>query len=44
MAELNGNKAAGSAGIVIEMLSALDDFGIDKITHQILKSKTVPID
>lgn len=26
------NKATGSDGVVIDMLAALDDFGIDKVT------------
>lgn len=29
---MNRNEAAGPDGIVIEMLEALDDVGIDKIT------------
>lgn len=32
LAKLNRNKAAGPDGIVIEMLEALNDFGIDTIT------------
>lgn len=32
MAKLIRNKATGPDGIVIEMLAALDDFCIDKIT------------
>lgn len=33
LAKLNRNKAAGPEGILTEMLTALDDFGIDKITE-----------
>lgn len=33
MATLNKNKAAGADGIEIEILAALDNFGIHKITH-----------
>lgn len=33
LAKINRNKAAGLYGITIKIISALDDFGIDKITE-----------
>lgn len=43
--KLNRKKAAGPGGIVIEMLEALDDFGIDMITdiiHEIYNKDGIP--
>lgn len=44
---MNSNKAVGQDGIVIEMLSDLDDFGIDIITeiiYEIYKSTKISED
>lgn len=47
MAKLNRNKAVGPDGIVTEMLIALDDFGIEKITeiiNEIYNNGDIPED
>ena len=44
---MKGNKARGLDGIVIEMIKALDDFGIDKLTimaNEIYDTGKIPQD